>query len=65
VRKAADRGVVAGVVRIASGAAAIALGANGKSIVSKELNQQQIAGTPDMTPAAVTAEGRAECGRRR
>jgi hypothetical protein len=52
-------GVVAGVVLIAFGAAAIVLGANGKSTVATELENQQIVGTPDMTPKAIAAEAKA------
>jgi hypothetical protein len=49
-------GVAAGVVLIAFGVAAIVLGQNGKSTVSTELAQQQIVGTPDMTPNGIKAE---------
>jgi hypothetical protein len=49
-------GVAAGVVLIAFGCAAIVLGMNGKSTVGTELKQQQIVGTPDMTPKAIAAE---------
>jgi len=49
-------GVVAGVVLIAFGAAAIVLGANGKNTIGNELKQQQIVGTPDMTPKGIAAE---------
>jgi hypothetical protein len=49
-------GVVAGVVLIAFGVAAIVLGFNGKSTVSTELKNQQIVGTPDMTPKGIAAE---------
>jgi hypothetical protein len=52
-------GVVAGVVLIAFGVAAIVLGVNGKNTVGSELRFQQITGTPDMTPAAITAEAKA------
>jgi hypothetical protein len=48
-------GVVAGVVLIAFGVAAIVLGTNGKNTVSNELKLQQITGSPDMTPVAITA----------
>jgi len=51
-------GVVAGVVLIAFGVAAIVLGANGKNTVGNELRFQQITGTPDMTPTAITAEAK-------
>jgi hypothetical protein len=49
-------GVAAGVVLIAFGIAAIVLGVNGKNTVGNELNQQQIVGSPDMTPAGIKAE---------
>ncbi len=52
-------GVAAGVVLIAFGVAAIVLGTNGKNTVSHELSLQQITGTPDMTPKAITAEAKA------
>lgn len=52
-------GVVAGVVLIAFGVAAIVLGVNGKNTVGNELKLQQIVGTPDMTPKAITAEAKA------
>lgn len=51
-------GVVAAIVLIAFGAAAIVLGVNGKNTVGIELRFQQITGTPDMTPAAITAEAK-------
>jgi hypothetical protein len=52
-------GVAAGIVLIAFGVVAIILGVNGQSTVSKELKQQQIVGTPDMTPAGIKAEAQA------
>ena len=52
-------GVAAGVVLIAFGIAAIVLGTNGKNTVSHELKLQQIVGTPDMSPKAITAEAKA------
>ena len=51
-------GVAAGVVLIAFGVAAIVLGTNGKSTVASELKQQQIVGTPDMTPKGIAAEAK-------
>ena len=51
-------GIVAGVVLIAFGVAAIALGVNAKNTVGTELKFQQITGTPDMTPKAITAEAK-------
>jgi hypothetical protein len=52
-------GVVAGAVLIAFGVAAIVLGVNGRSTVSTNLKQQQIVGTPDMTPSGIAAEAKA------
>jgi len=52
-------GVAAGVVLIAFGVAAIALGFNGRSTVQDNLKQQQIVGTPDMTPSGIAAEAKA------
>ena len=49
-------GIVAAIVLIAFGAAAIILGVNGKNTVGTELKNQQIVGTPDMTPKAIAAE---------
>ena len=50
-------GVISGVILIAFGIAVIALSLNGHSIVTDELKQQKIVGTPDMTPDAIKAEG--------
>ena len=49
-------GIVAAIVLIAFGAAAIILGVNGKNTVGTELKNQQIVGTPDMTPKGIAAE---------
>ena len=49
-------GLVAAAVLIAFGIAAIVMGFNGRSTVGNELKQQQIVGTPDMTPSAIKAE---------
>jgi hypothetical protein len=49
-------GVVAGAVLIAFGIAAIVMGMNGRSTVSDSLKQEQITGTPDMTPTAIAGE---------
>jgi hypothetical protein len=49
-------GVAAGIILIAFGIAAIFLGVNGKNTVASELKQQQIVGTPDMTPAGIKTE---------
>ena len=51
-------GIAAGVVLIAFGVAAIVLGAQGKNTVTTSLQEQQIVGTPDMTPAAIRGEAR-------
>lgn len=49
-------GFIAGAILIAFGAAVIALGANGRSVVNSSLKQQQIVGTSDMTPAGIKVE---------
>jgi len=49
-------GVVAGGVMIAFGIAVIVLAINGQNTVKSELKNQQITGTPDMTPTAIKAE---------
>jgi hypothetical protein len=49
-------GIAAGVVLVVFGVAAIALGVNGRSTVRDSLKQEQIVGTPDMTPALIKAE---------
>src|SRR4051812_21242474 len=49
-------GLVAGVVLIAFGIAVVVLAVNGRNTVHDELQQQQITGTPDMTPTAIEAE---------
>ena len=50
-------GYVSGAVMIAFGIAAIVLSLVGLNTVNNELTQQMITGTPDMTPAAIKAEG--------
>ena len=50
-------GVISGGVLIAFGIVVIVLAINGRNTVHDELEQQQITGTPDMTPAAIKAEG--------
>jgi len=50
-------GVISGAILIAFGIAVIALSLNGHSVVTDELKQQKIVGTPDMTPDAIRAEG--------
>jgi len=49
-------GIVAGVVLVAFGVAAIVLGVQGKHTVTTSLQEQQIVGTPDMTPAQIKDE---------
>jgi hypothetical protein len=49
-------GVVASVVLIAFGIAAIALGMDGRSTVQDSLSREQIVGTPDMAPEAIKGE---------
>ena len=51
-------GVVAAAVLIAFGIATIVMGLNGRSTVRDSLKQEQIVGTPDMTPAAIAAEAK-------
>ena len=50
-------GLISGGVLIAFGIVVIVLAINGRNTVHDELTQQQITGTPDMTPAAIKAEG--------
>ena len=45
-------GFAAGIVLIAFGAVAIAMGVDGRSTVRDNLRQEQIVGSPDMTPPA-------------
>jgi hypothetical protein len=52
-------GIVSGVVLIAFGIGAIVMGMNGRSTVSDNLKQEQIVGTPDMTPKGIAAEAKA------
>jgi hypothetical protein len=49
-------GFIAGGVLILFGVAVIALGINGRSTVNSSLSQEQIVGTPDMTPSGIKAE---------
>jgi len=46
-------GILAAVVLIAFGIGAIVNGLDGRSTVKDSLEQEQIGGTPDMTPAAI------------
>jgi hypothetical protein len=49
-------GYAAAVVLVAFGVAALVMGVNGRNTVSSSLKQEQIVGTPDMTPTAITGE---------
>ena len=49
-------GIVAAAVLIAFGVAAIVLSFQGQNTVSSSLKQEQITGTPDMTPQTITSE---------
>jgi hypothetical protein len=51
-------GFVAAAVLIAFGIGAIVMGVNARSTVNNTLTQEQIVGTPDMTPSAITAEAK-------
>jgi hypothetical protein len=51
-------GVVAAVILIAFGITSIVMGANGRNTVHKNLGQELIVGTPDMTPAAIAKEAK-------
>ena len=48
-------GIAAGVVLILFGLGALALSVNGRSDVQSAIEQEQIVGTPDMTPDATRA----------
>jgi hypothetical protein len=51
-------GLVASIVLVAFGIAAIVLGANGRSTVHSNLAAEQIVGSSDMTPSAIKAEAK-------
>jgi hypothetical protein len=51
-------GLVAGAVLIVFGVIAIAMGVDGRSTVRDSLKQEQIVGSPDMTPQAIAAEAK-------
>jgi hypothetical protein len=51
-------GIAAGIMLVAFGVAAITLGVQGKHTVVSSLKEQQIVGTPDMTPAGIAAEAK-------
>jgi hypothetical protein len=52
-------GIAASVILIAFGIGAITVGANGRSTVRDNLAQENIVGSPDMTPHAIAAEAKA------
>jgi len=49
-------GVVASIILIVFGTVAIVLATSGHSEVRKDIKREQIVGTPDMTPKAISAE---------
>ena len=49
-------GIVAAVILIAFGITSIVVGINGRDTVQSSLQQEQIVGSPDMTPAAIRTE---------
>jgi hypothetical protein len=51
-------GILAAVVLVGFGIAAIVMGADGRTTVKTQLSEQKIVGTPDMTPTAITAEAK-------
>ncbi len=53
-------GVVTAAVLIAFGIAAIVMGFDGRSTVNSSLKQEQITGTPDMSPKGIAAEVKAD-----
>jgi len=52
-------GVLAAIVLIAFGIAAIVMGADGRSTVVDELERQNIVGSPDMSPSEIEGEAKA------
>lgn len=58
-------GVVAAVVLIAFGVAAIAMGIDGTDTVGENLSQEQIVGTPDMTPEGSRRKSKMPASRRK
>ncbi len=51
-------GIAASIILIAFGIGSIVVGANGRSEVRSDVKREQIVGSPDMTPAAITAEAK-------
>src|SRR6476619_4225662 len=50
-------GIIAGIVLVAFGIGALAMGIAGRSEVRDSIKREAIVGTPDMTPAAIKEEG--------
>jgi hypothetical protein len=51
-------GIVASAILIVFGIATVAVGANGRSEVRKDVKREAVVGTPDMTPTAIAAEAK-------
>jgi sorbitol-specific phosphotransferase system component IIC len=51
-------GIAAGIILIAFGIGSLALSLNGRSDVRSSIQQEQIVGTPDMTPTAIAASAK-------
>jgi F0F1-type ATP synthase membrane subunit c/vacuolar-type H+-ATPase subunit K len=51
-------GVIAAFILIAFGITSIVVGINGRDTVQSSLKQEQIVGSPDMTPTAIAAEAK-------
>src|SRR3954449_102086 len=51
-------GVAAGILLVAFGIGAIVLSFQGRNTVTQSLKEQQIVGTPDMTPSAIKGEAK-------
>ena len=49
-------GYAAAVILVAFGIATLVMGMNGRNTVNSSLKQEQITGTPDMTPTAIAGE---------
>lgn len=49
-------GYAAAVILVAFGVATLVMGMNGRDTVNSSLKQEQITGTPDMTPSAIAGE---------
>jgi len=50
-------GIIAGIVLVAFGIGALAMGIAGRNEVRDNIKREAIVGTPDMTPAAIKEEG--------